>query len=234
MSSIIIKQSKVTARGFTLIELLVVMAIIAILAAILFPVFAKAREKARQITCASNLRELALGFTMYVDDNDGTYPSLTHGTANGIMGGWVLINNYNTDFDVTKGSIYPYVTNSRVYTCPDDTEGIESGLSYSVNRCMSGDDVLPGLAGGRKLSKISTPSATMLLAEEAANGPVATASTDDGYFSFPYPNFFSTRHSGGSNIAFADGHVKMVINPNGIKDQLLTGVIGATDSTPCQ
>ena len=62
-------------RGFTLIELLVVIAIIAILAAILFPVFAKAREKARQITCTSNEKQLGLAFLQYVQDYDETYPS---------------------------------------------------------------------------------------------------------------------------------------------------------------
>src|SRR3989441_8541141 len=60
--------------GFTLIELLVVIAIIAILAAILFPVFAHAREKARQTSCLSNLRQLATGMAMYAEDSDGLYP----------------------------------------------------------------------------------------------------------------------------------------------------------------
>ena len=67
-----------TRRGFTLIELLVVIAIIAILAAILFPVFARAREKARQASCASNVRQLGMAYLMYLSDNDGLYPAPCH------------------------------------------------------------------------------------------------------------------------------------------------------------
>ena len=69
-------------KGFTLIELLVVIAIIAILAAILFPVFAKAREKARQISCLSNLKQLGLGFIQYIQDNDSTFPASTASNSN--------------------------------------------------------------------------------------------------------------------------------------------------------
>src|SRR5947208_16218835 len=67
-------SARTQKRGFTLIELLVVIAIIAILAAILFPVFAQAREKARQTTCLSNLKQLGLGFRMYLQDYDDTFP----------------------------------------------------------------------------------------------------------------------------------------------------------------
>lgn len=88
--------------GFTLIELLVVIAIIAILAAILFPVFSKVREKARQTSCLSNLNQLGLAFMQYTQDNDEYYPgSIFFGQ------GWA-------------GKIYPYVKSLGVYTCPDD------------------------------------------------------------------------------------------------------------------
>ena len=102
--------SKPTQKGFTLIELLVVIAIIAILAAILFPVFAKAREKARQASCASNEKQLGLGFIQYTQDNDEEYPynpnnpNLTGQTGNY---GWA-------------GPIYPYVKSTGIYKCPDD------------------------------------------------------------------------------------------------------------------
>src|SRR4051812_37446660 len=94
--------------GFTLIELLVVIAIIAILAAILFPVFAKVREKARQTTCSSNMKQLGLALTQYVQDNDETFPWGQHGRTDGR--GWA-------------GAIYPYVKSVGMYKCPDDPTG---------------------------------------------------------------------------------------------------------------
>src|SRR5450631_1706865 len=101
--------------GFTLIELLVVIAIISILAAILFPVFASAREKARQISCISNLRQLGLAVMQYTQDYDEFIPgaAASPSSAN-IEGGWVFYTQFNSpplanSFDVTRGSIYPYV-----------------------------------------------------------------------------------------------------------------------------
>jgi len=98
-------------RGFTLIELLVVIAIIAILAAILFPVFAQAREKARQATCASNLRQLGVAIQMYHTDYDQRYPFWSWG-ANG-QGGGNMISLWHL-------AIFPYVKNVGVYSCPSD------------------------------------------------------------------------------------------------------------------
>src|SRR5579862_7576250 len=98
--------------GFTLIELLVVIAIIAILAAILFPVFAKVREKARQTSCESNMKQLGLGFIQYVQDNDETMPV----PADAYGEGWA-------------GHIYPYIKSTGVFGCPDDPTAPASGLA---------------------------------------------------------------------------------------------------------
>jgi len=104
-------MKKIT-NAFTLIELLVVIAIIAILAAILFPVFATAREKARQTSCASNLKQLGLGFVQYCQDYDENLP---YGTNNHLT----APGNYREQG--WAGSIYPYVKSTGVFACADDT-----------------------------------------------------------------------------------------------------------------
>ncbi|MEO7719794.1 MAG: DUF1559 domain-containing protein [Capsulimonas sp.] len=123
------KKSIVCVRnGFTLIELLVVIAIIAILSAILFPVFAKAREKARQIACLSNQKQLALGYMQYLQDYDETYIFCQRWGGAGT--GWA-------------GRIYPYVKSADVYTCPDDSKQrnpwLTAKVSYAENSIISSD-----------------------------------------------------------------------------------------------
>src|SRR5436190_15533824 len=94
-------------NGFTLIELLVVIAIIAILAAILFPVFAQARDKARQATCLSNLKQLGNAQMMYTQDYDETYPKAYHALPDGSDWAWYL-------------EIQPYAKNTSIFRCPSD------------------------------------------------------------------------------------------------------------------
>src|SRR5262245_11929306 len=98
--------------GFTLIELLVVIAIIAILAAILFPVFAQAREKARAISCLSNFKQVGLAIEQYKTDNDGTWPLWWNGDENHIGDA-----NYGRFW---AGAIMPYMKNVAVRKCPSD------------------------------------------------------------------------------------------------------------------
>ena len=116
-------------KGFTLIELLVVIAIIAILAAILFPVFARAREAARQSSCSSNLKQLGTAMLMYVQDYDDTLPGAAPFSAASPYGHWVLAYNNGAGqnmaqpgpFPVDQGALFPYVKNAQVYQCPSDS-----------------------------------------------------------------------------------------------------------------
>ncbi|MBC8103844.1 MAG: DUF1559 domain-containing protein [Cytophagales bacterium] len=111
---------KKATHGFTLIELLVVIAIIAILAAILFPVFAQAREKARQINCASNLRQIGVAVAMYSSDHDGITPIIRECSP---APGWTPCQ----DGKVTLGwmdLVQPYTRNYGVFKCPKDTTEI--------------------------------------------------------------------------------------------------------------
>jgi len=119
-------------RGFTLIELLVVIAIIAILAAILFPVFARARENARKSSCQNNLKQLVLGFKQYINDFDERYPLVE-----------VTGNNASTSYAPPYGwadALQPYIRNTQVYQCPSDTaegtdtNGVEGFSDYWYNR----------------------------------------------------------------------------------------------------
>src|SRR5690242_14717153 len=124
-------------KGFTLIELLVVIAIIAILAAILFPVFAQAREKARQITCVSNEKQINLAVSMYVQDYDETYPF-----AWGYLGGW-----YDTIDPYIKTGANTSITydaaqyKNGVWHCPSDYT--TAGVTYAANAMIFGGGALP-------------------------------------------------------------------------------------------
>src|SRR5688572_23189458 len=115
-----------TRSAFTLIELLVVIAIIAILAAILFPVFAQAREKARQAACLNNLKQLGTATMQYVQDYDETFPFNNSGTAElPIPDGRIYRGRLQW-----LNQIFPYVKSTAVYICPSDaTDGVKGRSS---------------------------------------------------------------------------------------------------------
>jgi prepilin-type N-terminal cleavage/methylation domain-containing protein/prepilin-type processing-associated H-X9-DG protein len=210
------KNRKVARGGFTLIELLIVIAIIAILASILFPVFGRARENARRAACMSNLRQIGLAWMQYTQDYDELLPLTTDnvGGANGgqgTPGAWNFYTVYGSDgvgakFDMSKSSLQPYLKSVQIFVCPSDTVGQESGDSYASNSCVSGD-VIAGttLRPGKSLAAFDDTARWMLLGEEASN--TGWDSTDDAYFYLPN-NFLSIRHLEGSNLTFVDGHVK--------------------------
>jgi prepilin-type N-terminal cleavage/methylation domain-containing protein/prepilin-type processing-associated H-X9-DG protein len=140
------------SNGFTLIELLVVIAIIASLAAILFPVFAKAREKARQASCESNERQVGLAILQYVQDFDEHFPTGEQFTGNNGAGsgiGWA-------------GTVQNYIKSTGVFKCPDDattTNGVFVPDSYAANSNLIGS------AAGGALASLGAPAGTVMIVE---------------------------------------------------------------------
>lgn len=209
-----LNRSKSVRNGFTLIELLVVIAIIAILAAILFPVFAQAREKARAISCLSNLKQSGTAFAMYVQDYDETTPALGFGRE------W-------------WSSIYPYTKNLQLYYCPDrndpDTDtrfGLKldhlSGYGYNwgpigwrggglLERQQyvsgnSGDRHIPG----KSIASFAYP-AQLFAFGDTYDTPRQTLGIVLSLCTFNGTTNSQLRHSGGQwNFAFVDGHAKSV------------------------
>ncbi|MDR3706766.1 MAG: DUF1559 domain-containing protein [Capsulimonadaceae bacterium] len=222
--------------AFTLIELLVVIAIIAILAAILFPVFATAREKARQSSCASNEKQLGLGLVQYLQDYDETPPYWNHAVSTN-YGGWA-------------GQIYSYVKSTAVFTCPDDQNNTavfpNVVVSYAAN-----DYALNNSSQPHSTSQFTAPAVTVAIfevtgctANVTSQSEMASWSGDGGsggsagkadsglrtpalasglgYSTGILGNpprgmggkidslFPTGRHSTGSNFIFWDGHVKWI------------------------
>lgn len=238
-----------TMSAFTLIELLVVIAIIAILAAILFPVFAQARESARQTVCTSNVRQIGLGVQMYVQDYDENYP---------------IFYAYNTQDPVTgarawsgdpahKGDellIMPYVKNKEIFKCPDDLGG--PSLSDPTYGCP-GRNSYQACYGSSY--RFDVGSFSVIANESSQNNylyPTTTAITDSS-FAYPsetrmmrdemmpwfgtnanygyLPSYFKQWHSRGGGIVYADGHSKFVVS-SGAFDQQVVCASGGKSGDP--
>jgi len=223
-------------RGFTLIELLVVIAIIAILAAILFPVFARARENARKASCQSNLKQLGNGVMMYVQDYDETFPV------------WDRFQSAAQQPLAPPAAIFPYVKNVGVYCCGSgartpNVAGLPAGwdqygwgavpyvfpgpaaLGYAFNERMFASPWVG--AAGLAMARMVAPASTIMggdamhmyggvgafvFANACCDSPALgwqDGSLDgmDAGTGQATPDTAS-RHSGGGNMLFADGHVK--------------------------
>lgn len=189
-------------RGFTLIELLVVIAIIAILAAILFPVFARAREKARQTSCLSNLKQIGLGELMYAQDNDEKC-NPRQVCNSGLTGCFVRGEGSGTGYM----PLNPYMKNKQVWVCPSCSNADEPGLSYGYNCALD----------CRAMATINKPSETVMFADHRVN---TTYRWSGGWLAsnegccggqandVVYPHWLDVNHNGGANIVMADGHAK--------------------------
>ncbi|MCE5239766.1 DUF1559 domain-containing protein [bacterium] len=202
-------------RGFTLIELLVVIAIIAILAAILFPVFAKAREKARQSSCLSNTKQIGLALLQYTQDYDerlpGTYIYEIPGDANWLFSFGALA--------------LPYIKNAQVFVCPSGSGAVPwagTAALIPMNSYWAPDQSFCSLSNGKySLGQVESPADTILFLDTNT-----VSGSSGGNFEFwlgatstaqDYANYCTgngPRHNDGRNYAFVDGHCKWLKAPS--------------------
>jgi prepilin-type N-terminal cleavage/methylation domain-containing protein/prepilin-type processing-associated H-X9-DG protein len=209
------KQSS-SKKAFTLIELLVVIAIIAILAAILFPVFAQAREKARGISCLSNTKQLGLAITMYVQDYDENFPV---GFGNSTWSG----------IDLWCQKVLPYVKTINLYFCPDDSKAGDLGQWY-------GDGISYAANGYYSTNWCCAPNWTTGWPLE---GPMGISNADswlhgdhqsDGAITLPAATILlSEKHNADVVAAVAAGYPNSNYNPGNVAGFWVTGVIGGPD-----
>jgi prepilin-type N-terminal cleavage/methylation domain-containing protein/prepilin-type processing-associated H-X9-DG protein len=216
-------------HGFTLIELLVVIAIIAILAAILFPVFAKAREKARQSSCLSNVKQMILGVMSYAQDYDERYPGGL--TGSDTTQGPVTRSPWFTTAKNTSDVIFPYVKNTQLFTCPSSPNSASTySCNYGFNVKICPNLTTAGTAAV-SLGQVTRPAEVFCVLDAGPYmvGWDSEMMAPQGSFWYvpgtcgsrnpagggttplsgnEQKDFVSGRHNEGINVGLADGHAK--------------------------
>ena len=200
-------------RGFTLIELLVVIAIIAILAAILFPVFARAREKARQTSCLSNIKQITLGTLMYAQDFDERLPQSGH---------WLYVGGVRTMMTWHR-AIEPYLKNAQILRCPSSSSSNVNAWNYGFVVQTTGyaggtfafvlpdGTSVPSQSAPVALAKITAPAERVFVSDAHNFNTMVTFwyRTDSPYSEVGGAYYWvDGRHNGGANCGFLDGHAK--------------------------
>ena len=204
--------------GFTLIELLIVIAIIAIIMAVLFPVFAHVRERARQTTCASNLRQIGMATMQYVGDNDGLlFNAISEADDFGRTTHWSFcseqtLGTADVRVDTSCGPLGPFLKSAGVWYCPS-ASGLKAAdyytavpPAYGLNLAYVRAEISQGHPAS--LAQIPAPSETILIADSAFVS--SGAATWARYVSLPSDREAGVhgRHSGMANVLWLDGHVK--------------------------
>jgi prepilin-type N-terminal cleavage/methylation domain-containing protein/prepilin-type processing-associated H-X9-DG protein len=190
-------------RAFTLIELLVVIAVIAILAALLFPVFASARAKARQTTCTSNLRQIGVAITLYREDW-GHYVPAIQGNPRFPSRTWMEVDRGR------QGLIDPYLRSEGVRLCPS-RRGREARycINFWSGRPYGSPETSPQ---GQPDAVVPRPASTLLVWEHQVPYPACNRGQRGGTQDEPDPRYgidhWDSLHHGGFNALWCDGHVK--------------------------
>lgn len=229
-----ISRQSASRSGFTLIEILVVIAIISLLAAILFPVFARARENARRASCQSNLKQIGLAVAQYTQDFDERYLLMS---VNGPANSWSPVYN-----PVTHGTplgwadaLQPYIKSLQIYQCPSEPGAAQTAVNtnnagytdYWYNACLN--ENVSGTYVGIALSQFEAPANTVTIGDgNSSRARVNTAGRTAAGFgdvqangcssitavAMPYATIGiastedTQRHLEGANYLFSDGHVK--------------------------